>query len=167
METEPAAGTFEAVYDRFFQPVYRYILSRVRNVPEAEDLTSLTFLTAFESFPRFREQGRTAAWLFTIARNKIVDSSRRRPASPLPDEEDSELFADDPNSGWDIEFLLSVRMKISTLAEEEQELIRLRYIADLSFAEIAALVGKREDAVKKSLYRLVTRVRNDLEDRHE
>jgi RNA polymerase sigma-70 factor (ECF subfamily) len=64
METAPAAEAFEAVYDRFFQLVYRYILSRVRNVPEAEDLASQTFLTALESFTRFREQGRTAAWLF-------------------------------------------------------------------------------------------------------
>jgi RNA polymerase sigma-70 factor (ECF subfamily) len=167
METAPAAETFEAVYDRFFQPVYRYILSRVRNVPEAEDLASQTFLTALESFPRFREQGRTAAWLFTIARNKIVDSYRRRSASPLPDDEDSAVFADDSHVGWDIEVLLSVRMRISALPEGDQELIRLRYVADLSFSEIAALVGKREDAVKKSLYRLVARVRNELEDRHE
>jgi RNA polymerase sigma factor (sigma-70 family) len=167
METAPAAATFEAVYDRFFQPVYRYILSRVRNVAEAEDLASQTFLTALEAFPRFREQGRTAAWLFTIARNKIVDSYRRRSASPLPDDEDSAVFADDPNPGWDAEFLLSVRMRISALPEEEQELIRLRFVADLSFSEIAALLGKREDAIKKSLYRLIARVRNELEDRHE
>ncbi len=167
METAPAAEAFEAVYDRFFQPVYRYILSRVRNVPEAEDLASQTFLTALESFPRFREQGRTAAWLFTIARNKIVDFYRQRSASPLPDDEDPAVFADDSNIGWDIEFLLSVRMRISALPEEEQELIRLRYVADLSFSEIAALLGKREDAVKKSLYRLIARVRNELEDRHE
>ena len=167
MEAAPAAGTFEAVYDRYLQPVYRYILSRVRNVPEAEDLTSLTFLTALESFPRFHEQGRTTAWLFTIARNKIVDSSRRRSASPLPDDENSPLFADDPNRGWGIELLLAVRMRISALPDEEQELLRLRYNADLSFAEIAAVLGKREAAVKKSLYRLVTRLRNDLEDHHE
>jgi RNA polymerase sigma factor (sigma-70 family) len=58
-------------------------------------------------------------------------------------------------------------MRISALPEEEQELIRLRYVADLSFSEIAALLGKREDAIKKSLYRLIARVRNELEDRHE
>lgn len=165
--SDSPAETFEAVYDRFLQPVYRYILSRVRDVPEAEDLASQTFLTALEAFPRYRERGRAAAWLFTIARNKIADSARRSSASPLPDDEDCPVYAADAGEGRDVELLLAVRMRISSLPEEEQELIRLRCVADLSFAEIAALAGKREDAVKKSFYRLIVRVRNDLEDRHE
>jgi RNA polymerase sigma-70 factor (ECF subfamily) len=165
-EDPSAAASFGAVYDRLLQPVYRYILSRVRNVQEAEDLTSQTFLTALEAFPRYRERGKAAAWLFTIARNKIADSTRRKSAAPLIEDEDSAIYAADPG-GWDIEFLLSVRMRISALPEEERELIRLRFVADLSFAEMAGLLGKREEAVKKSLYRLVDRLRSDLEDRHD
>jgi RNA polymerase sigma-70 factor (ECF subfamily) len=161
-----APASFAAVYDRFLQPVYRYILSRVRDVPEAEDLTSQTFLTALEAYPRYRERGKAAAWLFTIARNKIADSARRRLPSPLPEDDDGAICAGDPG-GWDVEFLLALRMRISALPEEAQELIRLRFIADLSFAEMAALLGKREEAVKKSLNRLVNRLRSDLEDRHD
>jgi RNA polymerase sigma-70 factor (ECF subfamily) len=166
-EKRPAPEAFGAVYDRLLQPVYRYILSRVRNIQEAEDLTSQTFLTALEAFPRYRDRGRLAAWLFTIARNKIVDSIRRNSPYPLSEDDDGGLAVCDSEGSYDREFLLSVRIRISSLAEDEQELIRLRYVADLSFAEIAGLIGKREEAVKKSLYRLVARVRNDLEDRDE
>jgi RNA polymerase sigma factor (sigma-70 family) len=163
----PAAESFGALYDRWLQPVYRYVLSRVRNAQEAEDLTSQTFLTALEAFPRYREQGRAAAWLFTIARNKILDSARRKIPAPLPEDEDCPIYADDPAGGWDAEVLIALRVRIASLSEEEQELIRLRYVADLSFSEMAAVVGKREEAVKKFLYRLVERLRKDLEDRHD
>jgi RNA polymerase sigma-70 factor (ECF subfamily) len=52
---------------------------------------------------------------------------------------------------------------ICSLDQKEQELLRLRYVADLSFAEMAALLGKRQDAVKKSLYRLQARLQGQLE----
>jgi RNA polymerase sigma factor (sigma-70 family) len=56
---------------------------------------------------------------------------------------------------------------IQSLAEEERELIHLRYVAELSFAEIAKALKKNEDAVKKMLYRLVARMKNELEADHE
>lgn len=56
---------------------------------------------------------------------------------------------------------------IRALSEEEHELIRLRYIAELSFSEIGRLVNRSEDAVKKSLYRLLARFQSQLEVSHE
>ena len=61
------------------------------------------------------------------------------------------------------EELSRIRSIIGHLNEQEQELIRLRYVADLSFAEIADLLGRREDGVKKSLYRLLARLKSQLE----
>ena len=61
------------------------------------------------------------------------------------------------------EELSRIRSIIKNLNEEEQDLIRLRYVADLSFAEIADLLGKREDAVKKSVYRLLARLKSQME----
>jgi RNA polymerase sigma-70 factor (ECF subfamily) len=52
---------------------------------------------------------------------------------------------------------------IKKLDNDERELIRLRYVAELSFAEIADLLGKREDAVKKSVYRLLERLKGQME----
>ena len=61
------------------------------------------------------------------------------------------------------EELTRIRSIISHLDKDEQELIRLRYVADLSFVEIADLLGRREDAVKKSVYRLLARLKSQLE----
>jgi RNA polymerase sigma factor (sigma-70 family) len=56
-----------------------------------------------------------------------------------------------------------LRSLIRELTDGEQDLIRLRFVADLSFAEMADLLGKREDAVKKSVYRLLARLKGQME----
>ncbi len=56
-----------------------------------------------------------------------------------------------------------LRFLIKKLNDDERELIRLRYVAELSFAEMADLLGKREDAVKKSVYRLLERLKGQME----
>jgi RNA polymerase sigma-70 factor (ECF subfamily) len=65
------------------------------------------------------------------------------------------------------EQIASLAKLIRALSEEEHELIRLRYIAELSFSEIGRLVNRSEDAVKKSLYRLLARLQSQLEVSHE
>lgn len=155
---------FGRLYDRFVQPIYRYIYSRVGSAHEAEDITSQTFMSAYESLARYRERGQFSAWLFRIARSKMNDHFRRS-RREVGLEAAGEILEREDALGTLIqaEELSRVRSIISHLNEEEQELIRLRYVADLSFAEIADLLGKREDAVKKSVYRLLARLKSELE----
>ena len=161
-QRNPAA--FAMLYDRFLTPVYRYLYSRVGNVSDAEDLTAQTFLSALERLTSYRENGTFAGWLFAIAHSKVIDHYRRhRPQGGL----DSALeIAGDADPVGDVEKRLMLEKLASilqTLSDDEQEMIRLRYVADLSFAEIAAALGKREDAVKKALYRLLARVQSQME----
>jgi RNA polymerase sigma-70 factor (ECF subfamily) len=157
---------FTTLYDRYFRPIYRYLYSRVGSVPEAEDLTAQTFLAALEALPRYHQRGYFSAWLFTIARNKAMDYFRHRPAEPL--DESLPDKAEDPlaqviHSGQ----IKQLSYFVSRLNAEEQELIRLRCVADLSFAEIGASLGRKEDTVKKTFYRLAARLQHQLEVSHE
>ena len=159
---DPAA--FGGLYDRYVQRIYRYVYSRVGSVYEAEDITSQTFITAYESLSRYRERGYFLAWLFRIAQSKMTDHFRRsrrevglEAADRIIEREDalSEVIQDEEMS--------LLRFLIKKLSDDECELIRLRYVADLSFAEMAELLGKREDAVKKSFYRLLERLKGQME----
>jgi RNA polymerase sigma-70 factor (ECF subfamily) len=159
---DPAA--FARLYDRYVQPIYRYVFSRVGGTHEAEDITSQTFMAAYEALGRYRERGQFSAWLFRIAQSKLNDHFRRS-RREVGLEAAGEILEREDALGTLIraEELSRMRSIISHLGEEDQELIRLRYVADLSFAEIADLLGRREEAVKKSVYRLLARLKSQME----
>jgi RNA polymerase sigma-70 factor, ECF subfamily len=155
---------FGLLYDRYAPPIYRYLLSRLGNVAEAQDVTSQTFLTAFEAFPRYQHLGYFSAWLFSIARSKYIDHLRK--ARTQPDSLDEQVKAELPDPLGQVietERVSALKECIRALPEHEQELLRLRYVAGLSFAEVASILTKKEDAVKKSIYRLLDRLQNQLE----
>ena len=158
----PAA--FGRLYDRFVQRIYRYVYSRVGNAHEAEDITSQTFIAAYESLRRYRERGQFLAWLFRIARSKINDHFRRSRREVGLDAAERIVEVDDALGALiQNEELIRLQALIKKINDDERELIRLRYVADLSFVEMAELLGKREDAVKKSVYRLLGRLKGQME----
>lgn len=161
------ARGFEALYLRYVKQVYRYLYSRIGSQADAEDITAQTFLSALEGFSRYRHEGYFGAWLFAIARRKAVDYFRQRGrAQFLPDD----LPALDPDllqQAVRSERLRELQALLLELDEDEQELLRLRYAARLRFGEIAQLMARKEDALKKSLYRLLDRLHSRLEDNHD
>ncbi len=161
------ARAFEALYLRYVKQVYRYLYSRIGSQADAEDATAQTFLNALEGFSRYRHEGYFGAWLFGIARRKAADHFRQAEQSQfLPDElpaHDLDLLQQAVRS----ERLHELRSLLHELEEDEQELLRLRYAAELPFGEIARLMERKEDALKKSLYRLLDRLHSRLEDSHD
>lgn len=157
---------FSLLYDRYVQRVYRYCFYRTNHAPDAEDLTAQIFLAALEGLPRYRQDGHFAGWLFSIARRKVADHHRRVPYVPMEEAMLPPVPADfeaDLEKHQRRERLLE---QVRALGEEERELLHLRYVAELSFAEMANLLQKHEEAVKKSLYRLVRRLKEELEADH-
>ncbi len=155
---------FGRVYDRYVRPLYGYLLSKTGNVAEAEDLTSQTFLCALERLSEYRHQGHFSAWLFRIAHNKWVDFYRRK-KRPLPEGSwpSSELCDDVLQQVIQGERAQLLATLVHRLGEDERELLRLRLVAELSFAEIADYLGKNEPAAKKAYYRLIERMKNEME----
>ena len=159
---------FGELYKLYVEQVFRYLYSRIGNVHEAEDVTAQTFLVAFESFDRFREDRHFASWLFTIARNKAMDHFRQKKNISSIDEVANIPVENDPLSGViQLEQMAALTNLIQALPEEDLELLRLRFLAAMSFPEIAHFLHRNEDAVKKSIYRLLARLHSQLEVSNE
>jgi RNA polymerase sigma-70 factor (ECF subfamily) len=160
-----APAAFARLYDRYVTRIYRYHASRVETVADAEDLTAQTFLSALEALPRYRHRGLFPAWLFAIARSKLIDHVRQKRPQRLEGLSAGE--ASDPAfDSVDYEAVQRLRLRIAALDDEDKELMRLRDVAGLSHADVAALLGKSEAAVKKAHSRLIERLRREMEERH-
>lgn len=164
---DPAA--FAELYRRYISRVYRYLYSYVGERAEAEDLTAQVFTAAWEGIHRYREQGNFAAWVFRIARNKAGDFyRRRRPLVPLDETYPEPQPAGDPAVTLEKrENLRRLQTLLKRLDPEQQELLRLRFAAELSFAEMGGLLGRSEAAVKMAVHRLLHRLQVDWENAHD
>lgn len=155
---------FGKVYDRYLDPIYRYVYNRTGNPADAEDITSQTFLAALEGLPKYRENGYFAAWLFAIARRKVADHYRSR-RSQVDLDEVQFIWIDHEMDGSLIrnQRKEALQKVLQALPEQDKELLRLRYLAELNFSDIARLLKRSEPAVKKAYYRLIDRIQQKME----
>ena len=161
--SDPAA--FSTLYRRFVTPVYRYLYKWLGNSNDAEDLTSQVFTEVLEGLADYREQGSFAAWLFTIARRKAIAAYRRRnPTLPLDAASQIPESTEDPLEqvvlGEQMERMAAL---FAELDEDQRDLLRLRFTAGLGYAEIGAILGRSEAAVKMAVYRLLRQMHEKWE----
>ena len=152
-EAQHNPEAFARLYQRYLAPLYRYLYRRLSNAHDAEDLTTQVFIDVLEGLAthRYREGGCFVAWLFTIARRRLVDFYRQRTVVQLGDPPSPEpSLVATIEKGQDVQRLVSL---LSRLNEDQQELLRLRFSAGLSFSEMSILDGRSEAAVKMAVYR--------------
>jgi RNA polymerase sigma-70 factor, ECF subfamily len=168
LEAQQHPASFQALYDRWVTPAYQYFYYRTGEKSNAEDLTSQLFLSVYQALPRYQHSGRFAAWLFTIARNLFREYYRKkRREVPLEMARHVESPSNPAAEFAHADEIQRLAGLVRSLPEGEQELIRLRYVAGLGFADMAAVLNKREQAVKKALYRLQARLQSLLEQKNE
>ncbi len=164
------AASFTLLYRRHLRPVYSYLYARIGNTQEAEDVTSLAFERAWSGLKSYRPkaEGSFRGWLFTIAHRALADGYRRKdaPSVPIGDRE-RELL--DPARGPEESAMLSEQVRqalkaIEGLGREQQEVVGLRFLGELSYREIAVIVGKREATVKMIAYRALEEIRQRCTD---
>jgi RNA polymerase sigma-70 factor (ECF subfamily) len=160
---EGDAEAFGQLYDHYVTLVHRYVHNRVGDRATAEDVTSETFVRALRRIDSLSFQGRdVGAWLVTIARNIVLDhvkSSRYRLEVATADMRDADRATDGPEDAvvahlTNRELLACVQQ----LGSEQQECIVLRFIHGLSVAETAAIMGKKDGAIKALQHRAVRRL---------
>ena len=142
---------FGELYDRYVDRIYRYCARRLPTVEAAEDATSQCFMEALRSIGRYwADRATFRTWLFAIAHHVVVDALRaHRPTSPLD--------ADQPAGASDHR-RSEVDELLARLPEEQRQVIELRLVG-LTHREIAAVLGKRDGAVRVAHHRAMERLR--------
>lgn len=157
---------FGELYDRHAARVYRHIFYIIGSGPEAEDLTAQTFLQAWEAIGRYQMRGAPfISWLLRIAHNLAVSHLRsRREKTQL-----SEGLVDNGHHG-DPEHAVEqmadeqrVRNAILHLRDEQRQVIILRFVEDLGYQEVAAIIGKSIPAIRVIQHRALTALRRQMQ----
>jgi RNA polymerase sigma-70 factor (ECF subfamily) len=131
-------------------------------------VTGLTFERAWFSLPGYRPEGSFKGWLFTIAARALADHLAARPKGQVQVDSLSESLPD-PAPGPEEAALRSegvneVVRVMELLAPEQREIIALRFLGELRYAEIAEITGKSEAAVKMAAYRALEELRRRCGD---
>lgn len=169
-----ACGDQEAfgdLYERYLEPIYRYVYFRVPTPEEAEDLTETIFLRAWETLAMKKniKIDNFKAWIYRIAHNLTVDFHRKKKTIQL---EASQLEASisQPTLS-NPEFLVqnklsaqSLNNAIGKLEETFQNVIVLRFFNKLSHAETAEILGMKEGNVRVIQYRALKKLQTFLSE---
>ncbi len=164
---EPAI--FGQLYERYFAVVYGYCLRRLDDRTVAEDACAAIFSRAFASLGSCRHPDRFRSWLFTIAHHEVTDRYRAR--EPMADiEAVGQTLRDPGRSPEDIAIAAEERRALHTalaaLPDDQRHVLELR-LAGLAGPEIAAVIGRRQGAVRALQHRAFARLRTLLNDPDE
>jgi RNA polymerase sigma-70 factor (ECF subfamily) len=145
---EPEA--FARLYDGYVDRIYRYIYFRVSDDQTAEDIAAQVFLKAWENLDKYKSNGSLfIAWLYTIARNLVIDYYRtHRESVPL---EVVAPLTDHQTLDEEIEGrfnLQAMRDALQFLTEDQQQVLVLKFIVGLPNENIAKLMNKRMGAIR-------------------
>ncbi len=151
---------FAPLYQRYLDPVYRYCYGRLGEREAAEDATSEVFMKAFANLHRFRG-GIFAAWLYTIARNVLIDHHRQHHATESLEsaERDQPPL---PAAGSAEEDRLALLTALAELPEEQRAVLELQF-AGWPGEKIAAMLGKSPAATRMIRHRAVERLQQLLD----
>lgn len=151
-------AAFAEIYDRHYQAVYTYVFYRVGDAPLAEDLAADVFVRLVEKIHTFTPNKPILAWLYTIARNRVIDYRRRHGRTTLVAlDDDLDADNDDPAAAADAHWQQAALVAaLSQLTEEQRLVILLKFVEDCSNACTAAVLSKTEGAVKSLQRRALT-----------
>jgi RNA polymerase sigma-70 factor, ECF subfamily len=156
---------FEELYRRYTRPVLGLALRRLGDRGRAEDASQDAFAAIWRSASSYDpERGRGGAWLYTVARNAIVDGARRRPEPPMeaPDEPSGEGGPDEhAEASW---LTWRVHAALEHLPEHERPVIELAYWGGLSQSEIAEFLDIPLGTIKTRTRSALARLADLLEE---
>jgi len=162
---------FGQLYERYIDRIFNYVYYRTGNLHDAEDLTARVFQRAMNHIHAYTDRGVPfSAWLYRIAHNLVANWHRdrnRRQEIPLNDVPVLPSKSDHPERNLvrsqEQESLLRL---IRRLPPERQNLLILKFVENMSNAEIGEIMGRSEGAVKSLYHRTLLALRDQIGDQN-
>lgn len=161
-----ALDGFGEKYRQYFPRLFAYIYARVGNVHLTEDLVADTFEKAYTKSSSLRSQDAFSTWLFTIARNAIVSHGRKFSRETIVD---PEVMRDISPASASVESQVLIQEELGTVArfvrefpQREQDIISLKFDAELTNHQIAEVMGLSEPNVRVIIFRTLRKLREML-----
>lgn len=160
---------FGVLYERYVDRIYNYIYHRVGSHHDAEDLTARTFYRALARIDRYVDRGAPfSAWLYRIAHNLVANWHRDRARRQTISLDDTLVIAggqESPQAQAEAkERSESLRRAIRKLGPERQQLLLLKFSEGLSNAEIGAIMGRSEGAIKSLYHRTLLALQEEMQE---
>ena len=154
---------FAEKYQQFFPRVFAYVYGRIHNVHQTEDLVSEVFERAFLKMGSLRNDEAFATWLFTIARNLVTSQARKRGRESIVD---PDILKSVVATSMSVENEVLVREEVAAVVEclkkfpqREQDIVSLKFDAELTNGQIAQVMGLSEANVRVILFRTLRKLR--------
>lgn len=169
-------NAFGEIYDHYVRQIYRFIFFKVSRVEVAEDLTSDTFLKAWQYLKEKREVSSLQALLYSVARSVVIDHYRSTAVERMTisiNDDDSTLQVSDEKSAQlirDVEAGVDIHHIIETLRklkDEYREVIVMKYLDGLSTSEIGQSLGKSAGSVRVLIHRALKVLTEHLHDNNK
>ena len=162
-QRDPAA--FKPLYERYYEPIFRFIFRRTADEHLTADLCSQVFLQAMQKLSTYTYRGVPfSAWLFRMAMNEVAMYYRRhqkRRVVSLEDQQLTDLLADMDDDPQPLPLEPMVHA-LDQLKESDLELIELRYFEKRPYREIADLLEITENNAKVKVHRILERIKRRL-----
>jgi RNA polymerase sigma-70 factor, ECF subfamily len=156
---------FERFYAEYVARIYKFVLYRVAgNRWVAEDLTQEIFLKAFEAFERYDPARSQVSWLYTIARNHVINHyAKQRPEMGLEEAETVFILAEDAAKRlagkYDEQRMVEA---FKTLSVDEARLVQMKYLEGWSFEDLAEIFGKSSGALRVQAGRVLKKIKQGI-----
>lgn len=173
---------FGRLYDKYYQPVFGFLLNRTGNVEVAKDLCSETFFQALKAIGRYKDKGKPfKSWLFAIAVAQIGNYYRARskmlsvttdecPELVAADGYQPDVIAEGKEVDEEMQQLIArMKQSMKQLNQKQQTILALRYFSHMTVPEIAGTMNMKEGTVKSHIHRAIKKMQvlmsEDLKER--
>ncbi len=165
------AKAYAVLFKNYYRGIYDYVMRRVQNKSDAEDLTMDVFTHGYEAISSFEERGISIkAWFYRIAHNAVIDHYRKtKQTVPIEEASNSpEIKEVDVESEIISKSAIEdIRKEMMSLSSAQSEVLLLRFIKDLSVSETAYVLGKEEATVRALQFKGIKNLRKKLRQSEE